>query len=583
MTTTRMHQQRPTATELATRFRDVKEKRRLLFTKTSKLYEKVPIESFLGDFGGNVADIDKAYDSYIIDKDLRKLINQWRLDRTKTKNKRLIAYLLRQIRKEENFNLEIIGPTGMGKSRVGLRWVLLYCYHRGKNPRFHLDPDNLRESREFIVYPTTNNDFIDIYITYSFSQTRHIIATVMRPGDVVLQDEWPEIHGKGSRIELDFMGNILRNAARKRWLNVIYLSPELVKIKQLHYIIDTLAMNETSKQTLAALSFLRKNSDVLVHSGIITFNVSMPEELITWYEENSNIVKARIQALGGASAVKAGDIEKLARQLVDEYNALESDLLRRFYIKSEDKMASFARTIEDISAHPVIIDDVAALAKFMIEDDSTGGSTPVQPESKVDRPTPPPPGAFVFDVSAYLERYPDSKYARAYLMHVVDGHAQKDVATKLGIEQPTVSKAVKAVKGDISQERGNEYVKWLAGKIQERDKDIIERLEFDTKNTPGKADIEAWYKGGRVDIISVKCEDGEKTSQTKYPEDFGPELDRARRVKLANPDIDVHCKIHYFVWTTGNHDEKDIDYINTPGKISIKNLRSQPAIEFVYA
>jgi predicted DNA-binding protein YlxM (UPF0122 family) len=332
--------------------------------------EKFPVETFLKSFTGNIANLDKQHDEYVQNLDVRKCINLWRTT-GKTRNKRFKAYILRQLARGENISLEITGMTGSGKTRVAFGILLMCCMILHKNPRIFLDPDDLdathlNSCKEFILNAEWT-EFTNIYITYSFSQTRRIIAKRMKPGDFCLEDEWQQIFGKGSKTEYAFLCNILNVSARKHGLSAIFISPDLIKVKQIHYVIDCMAMDTSIFKTMAILSFMRKNSDDIVRAGVVIIDVKLLDEIWDFYDTNSADIKARVQALGGGAAVGAEDIEKMAWKLVDLYDAQPDELMKQFYLDKSKNIESLGRTDEEIASCTVVFEDICALALFIIE------------------------------------------------------------------------------------------------------------------------------------------------------------------------------------------------------------------------
>lgn len=567
---------------------ELREARKRSFFRKSKLFEVREENEFIEEsregFSGCTANIERTYEIYKADKKYRKALNKFLVMR-RTRNKKLKMYLARQIREHENFIIEVTGETGMGKSRIALKWIHLYCYKMRKNPRYHLDPEHLDDLKEFILYPEyIGNGFIEIYVTYEFHQTLHVIQDVMNPTDVVFQDESPFMHGEGSQIEMDNLENCIRACSRRRWLNFIFVSPELYKIKQLHYIIEVIGINKLTRTTLAMVSLIKRNSNEIFYTGVATFNVSQPDEITTWYEANSDTIKERLQRLGGASTPTPGDLKRLASILVDAFKKLPDPDDKAYYLDSKEAFKELAITIDEVRTSRYVKEIVnRAMWNLGVRKSKKGkngySDTDIPDLDQGDPPAygDPDPGIvmlsgedrFIFDEENGIQRLLKDNpkkwefLVQVYNENVKQGIAQDVLATKYGHVQKWVSDIKSKVIGGLGRLMGNDF--------EPRLKKYLDKLgiykDVKTKGGQGGFDLFRVAMDGVIEVVSVKCYNTPRTSRSIEIKKFAPEIKMVRNLLKKGKKARFFTLIYDH--TQGRYEEQEHDIRNLPSWVTV--------------
>ncbi len=577
---------------------EIRQARKRAYLKNSRLTETREEDQFIentGDkFSGCSPCIERTHEEYKAKKAYRKALNSFLL-MGRTRNTRLRMYLRKQIKMQENFLLEVTGDIGMGKSLLALAWIHRYCKEMRRNPRYHLDPEHLADLREFILFPEyAQNGFIEIYVTYEFYQTLNIIQKVMRPSDVVFQDESPAMHGEGSHIEMDNLENCIRACSRRRWLNFIFVSPELYKIKQLHYIMDVIATNRDTFRTLAMVCLLRKSSSELSYKGVATFDVAtVPRDVREWYHDNSDTIKERLQRLRGASTPTPGDLKTLATQLVAAFKALPPED-RDYYIDTKENMKELAMTIDETRTNRYT-KEIANRAMWILgarkrkarADDETIGDDVVansDPAVNFDAPmsqedfaqvkytgpqTYSPKDRFVFDEDKGLERLlaaNKKKWAplvEIYNKNVKQGIGQDVLSKEYHCSQPWISEIKKKVVGGLGRLMGNDYELHLkkyydkTGKYQ----------DIKTKGGQSGFDVIRVTMAGIIEVVSVKCYNTPRDSRSIKITKFNPEIKMVRN--LLKKGKKARFFVHVYDHTQGRFDEREYDVRNLPSWVTV--------------
>lgn len=254
-----------------------------------------------------------------------------------------------------NAIIQINGHVRTGKSRLALVVALLICLIAGLNPRIHIDPNDPENFREFILFPGFTSwkylifpqfsGFLDIFVTYGLDQARHTLP-LMPPGSICWNDETLLLHEEGAQKEKDNLMNAINAASGRRCLNFIFLCPKYVDLPQVDYFLTILAVNYPKRRTLAMLSVHQEKSSIMNFIGVVNFNVTVSREILDYYDEFSEKIKARIQELAGASKPKKGDVTKSSKILINAFNNIDDLEDLDYYESSKDAFLEFADTVD---------------------------------------------------------------------------------------------------------------------------------------------------------------------------------------------------------------------------------------------
>ena len=346
----------PSAYELA--------RAQFIINKDATTVEKIPFDHYFQGtrehYTTKLPYLRQLYDLYTENLGFRKACNDF-LYFHNVKNDEFLTFLHQNLffddgtRKPDeirmNAIIEINGHIRTGKSRLALVVALLICMVAGLNPRIHIDPNDQENVREFIIFPQFTSwefvifpkftGFLDIFFTYGLDQARHVLAT-MPPGSICLNDETLQLHEEGSQKEVDNLVNAINVASGRRCLNFIFLCPDYVDLPQVDYFLKILAVNYPKRRTLAMLSVHQEKSKVMSHLGVVKFNVTLLQDLLAYYDEFSERIKARTQELAGSAKVKKGDVKACSQILIDAFNDIEDEEDIDWYGSSVPAFLDFA-------------------------------------------------------------------------------------------------------------------------------------------------------------------------------------------------------------------------------------------------
>jgi len=568
--------------------------RKSLFGKIDDIKEVLPIEKFFpapdyddpesikNRFYIKTSYRDHLYQIYLKDEGFRIAINNF-IKKGILVTDRIKAVMLDAIKQKEAITLEINGFTGSGKSALIRNHIIpVYGILVKRNYIVHCDITDLDNSYTITLDKNFTNEPFHVYVTYSNSETNEIISEKFKTNDIIFQDEMPQQHGKGSSISVDNLENILRVAARKKGINIIFISPEFIEMKNVDYYLTIIAVNKIRRVTVTMISTRSKE-----HIGVGMFRITIDPGLDEYYERVSAKRKTEIQEAQGYSNVKLSleKKEKLINLLMEKVLAQAKQdgvaKLQKSYIKSVAVTTDLAKEIfmdEIISAvfaKARILtfknDDVKIIDKqsnvkdmaFAVEDgeddDFDDEGDKMQEEGK-----------FVIDVKQIIE-YGVQKYKENVNQGVNPEHANifldaidsKNQVEDLALKYKCVASNITVVKRRIG-----EWVAKIAGRRYE------EYMEDYYKNKPevdkvirktaaGNPDLVVWYKNGNIDVFSLKCYsvDARTRTSVSIPKDkVQTEIIEAKKLKKDFLDKEIKCTLIFYNALTQKTQQTIIDY-----------------------
>ncbi len=235
----------------------------------------------------------------------------------KTLNRAIRKDMVQAVKWNEFFVYFISGMPGAGKSWFSLElakeYAMLYqdIIKQDLYSNWYFNSEDYETPSMQFKKGKHPKESVDIYFTYSnFDSTESF--KIAKERSLIIQDESPQLHGKGSRIIKDQLSNIVKIAARRNTLNLIILNPAIFEIKnEINYYFRVLGKNRETRKTIALL--FNSSIDPI---GIIEKIVNLPKTLIEKYEKVSKEKKTSVQEMAGQSGVVLSEEE--LRRLADK-------------------------------------------------------------------------------------------------------------------------------------------------------------------------------------------------------------------------------------------------------------------------
>lgn len=303
-----------------------------------KYQQLISQRSFLKGWELRQNEFNKIYNYYSQNMTIRTIFNDYHYENNIV-NKIIQKDMKQSVEFNECFIYFLSGATGSGKSWFSLFLAIVYCNITNKTGIFHLDPDDYTKSS--YIYKKGNEE-VDIYFSYSASNSVSIFK-IAKEKSVIIQDESPKQHGKGSNITKDNLINIIKIAARRNNLNLIVINPRIIMIDNVNYYLRIIAKKRSDYSSLSLLYDSDMNP-----LGIVEFKVNIPEELSVEYNRLSKIQKERIKEGAGlsASTISEDQLRALALELIEQ--------TRRFEIRNRAEMEQYAALVPSIAGHPFL-------------------------------------------------------------------------------------------------------------------------------------------------------------------------------------------------------------------------------------
>jgi hypothetical protein len=527
---------------------------------------------------------DHLYQVYMKNEPFRIAINSF-LKKGILVTDRIMAVMRDAIKQKEAMTFEVNGFTGSGKSAFIRNHIIpVYGLLVKRNYTVHCDISNMEDNYKVVLNKDFKDEPFHVYVTYSNSETNEIISEKFKTNDIIFQDEMPQQHGKGSSVSVDNLENILRVAARKKGINIIFISPEFIEMKNVDYYLTILAINKIRRITVAMIS--TKSNE---HIGCGIFRINIDPGLDEYYERVSAKRKTEIQEAAGYSNVKLTPEkkEKLVSDLMNKVLAqskLEAvSKIQKSYIKSIAVTTDLAKEI----FMEEIISAVFAKAKnLVIRKDEV---------KVVDNQTPKPSvtdmafavdaddedllnegdamveeGKFVIDIKQILEqgvkKYQENtnqgispEHAEVFLESTNPDNRVEDIALKHKCVASNITIIKRRVGEWIAKIAGRRYEEY----IEDYYKNKPEVDKVIRKTAAGNPDLVVWYKNGNIDVFSLKCYsvDPRTRTSTSIPKaKIETEIIESKRLKKQFPEKEIKCILVFYNALTQKTQNILVDY-----------------------
>jgi hypothetical protein len=476
----------------------------------------------------------------------------------------IVARLRETVSHVMNVLITVFGPPGTGKSTCALTiaCMMQYLY-------FLKDIDS------------------HIYICFTDKEVNEKLI-IAKPGDIILQDERPQAHGKGVRITADSINNI-RKAVRAKRINWIGVTPNEMHDMVVNLKFETLGYNEEYQINRMLVRGGRNNTLI----GTCYFKKFVPDALMKEYDDmkmsNIDDLLDAGGVVGQQGKVEAEALKKDAKKLFD--------YIRVNNIPISDKVAKAQREIRALYSFAGVTNPSADYLKDL--GDYIGlvlkmGGIPSEPEEaesalpseapaidpidatnaaidaaiedelKIITPKPPTtlppeeehPNGFTFDlVSAFSKikcvdrENKIMQYQLAYSGNSIDKifdicNARQHSMQADPISMDQIRKNIRYVALAVNRALGDA---WALHAFNEYKKiQGIVSVKKCRKGMIGKDDPDSLleFEGGVFFVINEKATALEERQCTYYPDDFRPELKKAE--ELLSHGKEVKLFIHFY-------------------------------------
>lgn len=269
------------------------------------------------EFEGNLADLVSephgiTFSQFLKDWDIRpiekkKLYLEYKKTGLKYVFNQKIIFSLEKdlesvVNRKECFIYRTTGIPGSGKSWFNLNLAYKYLLSRKGGTIFF-------KNQEIFKIPGETS----VFLTYSEEETRAALQSA-KAGDLIVQDETPTLHGKGSRIAVDNLENLIFVAARKNQISLILTQAEGQGVSGINLQIRVVARNE--KKEFFTIVYLPDRTP----AGVYITKLIVPEELLKTYEDLSRKEKLAVKEQGGSVGVQITlpVIQELSSKLINE-------------------------------------------------------------------------------------------------------------------------------------------------------------------------------------------------------------------------------------------------------------------------
>ena len=496
-----------------------------------KYQRKVIKNKFLRKFEIRQSELEKLYNMYLNDVRLRVIFNDY-IFNGKTVNSLIKKDMKQAVLWGECFIYFFSGLTGSGKSWAcldqGMKYPKIYmgAIDKPVKIRWFLDSEDYEKPSMIYKLGKDPKETVDLYLSYSNSNTNSIFQ-IAQDRSLIIQDESPMQHGKGSRISKDNLSNTIKVAARRNKLNLLIINPTIIKIENVNYYFRVLGKNRATRESLS----LMFNSD-LVPIGVIETKVNLPTKLTQQYEEFSKLRKSKLQTGSGMSGVTITEkeLEKLAKLLLDATASKG--------IKKKKDFEQYSAMVPGVAGHMYQGLICTEAARMLNHGDYIPGSGKKEEkkEEKVKDLTDliskeMSPEGFANYVKARLEKIPSHEIDfidRKILHYWVDGLTFAEISQMgdIGLRPASIGKRMRKYregKFDVSENLSN----FKMGRIFEEYCAVSKGVPIsDLAEYSSQPDL---IIGNN--IYTIKWEYDTNRSYYTYSIDFGPEKEEVKKNK----------------------------------------------------
>jgi hypothetical protein len=479
------------------------------------------------------------------------------------------ARIIETCKRKMNLIITLFGPPGTGKSYIGLTFACMiqFCYLKLKK-----------------MYPKKYGHLQSkIHLCFSDWEVNEALK-VATPGDIVVQDERPVIHGQGSRITMDSINNI-RKAVRAKQINYIGITPTEMHDVVVNMKFETLGYNEETGVNQMIVRGGRNNTVL----GVAHFKKFILPELMEEYDKKKMDQIDDLLEAGGAvtSQQKEGEMLRKDSKIVLKYIRDNKIKLpdNPNKAKSELRPLIFSAGISSPSQHYIrdLVNYCAILLRMnalSFDDDEDEDESPQQPVRRpIRRPIDAPieeedeeieapkkkerpiitsnlepeeehESGFTFDMSKVFEkvRGKDKEIKVAQFQLAYNGKTDQEILEMYsGMSNDTnpislrqIRTNVRSVKMVVNRELGFQW--------EDRCEEVYKAIDNVKKVTRGKhqgqSDFILEFDNGTFFVINAKAVSTDSVKYKYPPKYMEPELRDAERLKSEGKEVKMY--IHFY-------------------------------------
>jgi hypothetical protein len=366
--------------------------------------------------------------------------------------------------------------------------------------------------------------------------------------------------GTGVRARKERLERVIRQAAR--FANTDFIFCSAIKLRSTDLDFDNVlfyleSIGKNKKENLAYFMVYDRDKNALGIARIYNPEVDHKKVITEYLKKKKAFVERIIEAGGRQSTAWVGQ----AVEYIVQHEEFEG--CRNY--RGDLSISTLKGLINDIL--PDSKGSIAQIAQKIIRLDRIGkitGSKALETQVSFYKEKG---GSFYFAEDLFLEKLElNPKWTETvacYRLWTKVGLSQDQIADQKGVEQPTVSKWFKALKGIMSKEIGAQYEQYLMKQI-EKDPDV-EEIKHDGRK--GQPDLIVFKEDGSIDVISVKCQNSHRTVSTLQIEDLGPEISACNYFRSKGKE--VRLILDFYNHHTKQHIQEQIDLDDLPSNISV--------------
>jgi len=248
-------------------------------------------------------------------RDLTKFLDDQKSSKPSYEPRYYVNWMLvREIRKivknNANLNINIYGPTGSGKSLVGIK----------------IGDQVKREYQQYAAkldegYKKNCFEEAELYIEFPIDDANRRMS-MMKPGDVLIKDEQTKSEGMNSNIEGQRRQNV-RKSIRSENINFIDIGPSPAWDDEINIQIYVLGFNKIQEFNICLMYVLDPNpppgtTSKQILAGYLILKKFSDDDFIDEYERRKTEYNQTLQQSGGTETVsRATEIQDAAEKLVE--------------------------------------------------------------------------------------------------------------------------------------------------------------------------------------------------------------------------------------------------------------------------
>lgn len=395
-----------------------------------------------------------------------------------------------------------------------------------------------------------------IHIGFEISATLEFVKQA-KAGDIIIQDEIPDVHGSGALIEQHALLNCLKEIRASR-INFIFVSPEpfeklvlpnaIVEVcgKELEHRFNRCVLYDRMLRCLGWCYVPLHNDDAFREAYEKT-----KMENIERLKAQMGYVGARIPEERIQETVAA--LIATAKQYIREVGPIETktDFTSACVMVPIPGGVDFGRRVLHHAYRMFLAEQIREnIPSDDIEDGLEGEeqTEPVEEEGEIE--------PFQVNELEVLERLPriSVRDREIYRMSLEGRLTQQQMGEHYSppLAQSSIATIVDNVRSGVNRILGGDFERWVERYYKAKPE--VERVE--RRGQQNAPDVIVWFNDGRVRIINAKTTH-KRGSVTYYSREFGTEWEYAVRYKQQHPEVNVELYLSVFNrWYNMLHEQK---------------------------